>query len=223
MPQHFHRLDLTPSLAKTRLAIHQFLSPGAKEKKIPAHIRNWIRQISELCPEAAYTSRELALHCLTTAFDNTICLYHFYHDKTSSINDTNPPRAHKVTGVPWKRNAHSKDPAKPKIDLEDPKALHCGYHVDEVLWDFYWWKTQWIYSPSLDIGETWRNTRLDPRSRGFMVQFLEGFALVKIDDIYTGSTDPNKSRLARLEQMEANIHHARKVLTKREERLALGI
>lgn len=220
--QPCHSLILILSSVKVRQAVQQFLHPGSKQKKIPTQLRGWIRQISELCPESAYTSRELALHCLTTNCGNTLCLYHHYHDKLSIINDSNPPRAHKVTGVPWKRNAYGKAPGTVKIKLEDPNALHCGCQVDEVLWDFYWWKTEKIFSPTLNIAEPWRNTRVDPRTRGFFVQFLERFALVDINDIYTGSTDFNRSWMKRLEHMEGNIRHARKVLRRDMERLALG-
>lgn len=215
---------LTLFSASAHLAIQQFLLyPGSKKHEIPVQLRSWIRQISELCPEASFATRALALHCLTTRCGNVICLYHHYHDKSSTINDTNPPRTHKVTGVPWKRRVYGINPEKQTdIELESETALHCGCHADEVLWDFYWWKTQKLYSPTLDIREPWRNTRLDPRSRGFMVQFLEQFAHVSINDIYTGSTEMIQSRVARLKVMEENIHAARKFLKRRLEVLAVS-
>lgn len=208
---------------RARQAIRDFLAyPNVKEHAIPVRLRSWIRQISELCPDVSYTTRALAIHCLTTNCGNTLCIYHHYHDKACTINDTTPPRTHKVTGVPYKRHAFGKGAQMSTVSLESINAIHCGCLADEALWDFWWWKTGLQYSPSLNIAEPWRNTRLDPRARGFMVQWVEKFTLLSIDDIYTGSPEFYKSRYAQLGKMEKQAHHARKVLKKEMERLAFG-
>lgn len=192
------------------------------KKPIPIHIRSFIRVVEEFCPEAASTTKALALHCLTSRYGNIVCLYHTSHDKSGKVNDTKPRRKHQVTGVPWERliNAKDRPPNTPLHELA-PKATNCGCHQDDVLWDFYWWKTTCLYSPTLNITEDWGATRLEPRGRGLVVQFLQTFACSKLRDIYSGTVDANRTRLEQLRRMEENVRCARLELEEEMQRLAI--
>ncbi len=191
---------------------------------IPTSLRSYIREVPEFCPQAASTSKALALHCLTTRYHNIICIYHSYLDKKGTANDTkiDPRRVHRVTGVPWKRHINPKSRAAddPLVVLEY-KAVHCGCHVEDVLWEFYWFKTGILTLPTLRLSETWMNTRLRPRMRGLMVYFVKTFICLRIEDIYSSKLDENVTRLVQLTKMENNIRNARIQLEKCMQQLAI--
>lgn len=210
-----------PVLATARKAIRYFLNnPGVTDRDIPTPIRFFIRDVSEFCPEAAYVSRELALHCLTSCFGNTLCIYHTYHDKAGKVNDTKPPRNHNVTGVPWGR---AMNPKKHKQPVELPAdALNCGCSANDALWDFLWWKTGGIYSPTLKVTEPWRATRLEPRARGLMVHFVQEFTHMTLEDIYSGTTDLSQTQLQWMERTKIKARYFHKELEKKIIRLAVG-
>lgn len=207
------------------MAIRYFLAnPDAKDREIPSHLRVLIREVSEFCPEAAYVTKELALHCLTSCFNNTVCIYHWYHDKAGKYNDANPPHTHQITGVPWERDMNAKDRPKdhPLIVLPTG-ALHCGCSENDALWDFLWWKTGGIYSPTLNIAEAWRTTRLEPRARGLMVEFIRKFTHMTLDDIYSDTMDYPKTRAHWLKILEVKAHLYRKDLKQNIMREAVGL
>src|SRR5215469_1588752 len=109
--------------------------------------RYWMRSIPELCPEVSYTKKSLALHCLQTSYGNYVCLYHTYYDKTGKISDHTPGiNGYQVTGVPWQRLANGKS-SHGRIKKRTG-ALHCGCAEQDVLLDFWWWKTGVLSSPS---------------------------------------------------------------------------
>lgn len=210
---------LTPLPAIAREAIRGYLS---FKTDIPFEIRSQIRSIEEFCLEAASTTKALALHCLTSRFGNTVCLYHFIHDKAGRINDAKPQRNYQVTGVPWARAMNPRNrPSNTSLRELPPKAIHCGCHQDDVLWDFFWWKNTRLYSPTLHITEDWGPTGLEPRGRGFMVTFLQQFTHTKLRDIYSGTLDEHRTKLHLLKKMEENIGQVRKDLELEMMRLAV--
>jgi hypothetical protein len=135
-------------------------------------------------------TRKLALHCMTTKFGNIICPYHSYHDKTSSINDENPPNSNSVTGVPWTRVANSKSTSAENRVSQRPGILHCGCFEDDVLIDFWWWKNASLKSHSTGVVEPWRRDRLDTYERGFMVRWWSKWTGLTVNDIYSNHEDP---------------------------------
>lgn len=201
-------LSHTSMTVRARIAIQHFMADP--KYTISTKTRAYIREVSEFCPEVSYISRKLALHCLTSRYHNTICLYHIGHDKGCKTNDTNPPNSHQLTGVPWVRNFNPKKklPSKERVKLE-PGILHCGCPEDDALWDFLWWKTTILLTPTSDIREPWRSSHLDPRSRAFMVTFIRSITYLDIDDIYSGTTDNHRTNLGILRKMEECILAAR--------------
>ncbi|EGO00916.1 hypothetical protein SERLA73DRAFT_71883 [Serpula lacrymans var. lacrymans S7.3] len=67
-----------------QLEIKKFLQ-NPNRSTIDPVIRAHIRASADHLPEAAQTSRQLALHCLTTNCENIICLFHQDNNKTGSI------------------------------------------------------------------------------------------------------------------------------------------
>lgn len=183
------------------------LNPTNKKSRVANNLCNYLHEVSELLPEVSFIDCDLALHCLTTRFHNMFCLYHHTHDKAGNVNDVDPPSFHRVTGVPWARDAKSRDP-KEKPIVREPKVLHCGCYADDALWDFFWWKTGFIHSPTTDRTESWRFTRLEPRARGLMVQFVRDFTHLEIDDIFSGTMDTQKTMLRIFRQMQDNLEDA---------------
>lgn len=196
--------------------------PEDPANEIRPGLRVYFREISEFLPESSYITKELALHCLTTRYYNTFCIYHCYHDKRGTINDENPPASHQLTGVPWVRDANPKNrPAGTPLITRDPKVLHCGCYEDDALWDFFWWKTGILGSPASETKENWKSTRLEPRARGFMVQFVQNMTCLEIDDIYSETTDPCKTQLRIFRKMEQYIMETRMALEAELQRVAI--
>jgi hypothetical protein len=74
--------------AKAEKAIYRFLAhPNDAKLSLPFEMRKHIRLVSGFCPDAATTTRALALHCLTTNRGNAICLYHHKLNKAGRVCD----------------------------------------------------------------------------------------------------------------------------------------
>ena len=71
-------------LEKARTAISRYLQEG---KEIDSGIRRMARLDPEFLPEAATTSRDLALHFLTSREGNIMCGYHSFKNKATYIRD----------------------------------------------------------------------------------------------------------------------------------------
>lgn len=126
-----------------------------------------LREIAELAPQVAGTSRALALHVMETVRHNWICPYHHARDKRGRINDVASNRKYHVTGTPFKRIVNSGKGGRQLIPK--PKGFfHCGCADDHVLADFFWWKSALITSDNSGKSEGWLAQRLDPRARGLM-------------------------------------------------------
>lgn len=218
-PHSSNTNSLNTYIGRGRIAIQHYMNG---EGPIPVKLRAYIREVSEFCPEASFISRDLALHCLTSRYHNTICLYHNVHDRSGKTNDTNPPNSHRLTGVPWTRLLNKKKRVPPKERVvRELGILHCGCEEDDVLWDFFWWKTTVLISPTSGISEPWRFTRLEPRSRGFMVNFIRNLTLLNIDDIYSGVADENKTNVGILRTIEERINPLRRKLEAELQRCSL--
>jgi hypothetical protein len=129
--------------------------------------RHLILSVPELGRRASFHTRELALHVIESNRGNLICPYHKEKDKGGHIHDstTTKQSRYQVTGTPYDRVINvRKDPTC----IRRKGILDCGCAEDDVLLDFYWWKTLTVTSASSKIKEGWRSQRLDPRARLFM-------------------------------------------------------
>ena len=175
--------------------------------QIDPHLRRLIRENQAVAPEAATTSRELALECFTTLPMNVICPYHQKSDKSGKTVDGGDGLKFVLNGVPRPRKTvppaiaqklKKKASAlyKRSGQFRDPRLregfLHCGCPIDEVLMDFYFWKT-WSISGVADgkeVTESLGEQRLTPRTRAFVVKAFEEATCLTIDDLYSGKLPP---------------------------------
>lgn len=175
---------------------------GKKDPTLPSNIRTMIRAIQEFLPRAATTNRSLARHCLNTTWNNHLCHHHQWKAKRQPVKDGDKDGRrvgeYLVTGVPG--------PQLIKDSLVNgvaPGFLSCGCNEEEVLTDFYFWKTQTITSPTTGVTEGWKDQYLDPRARTFVVTAFKCATLLSVDDLYTDIANEraNEQRVLEL-QME---------------------
>lgn len=167
--------------------------PGQRLVPIPVSIRNRIRTVQSYLIEGATTNRKTALHCLTTGNGNTMCRYHQGITKKEHPMDGEYPGdkmgEFNVTGVPGPRVLYPETPA--------PGMMNCGCDEDEVLTDFFFWKTWTVTSTKTKKTEGWKEQCLDPRARAFVVQAFHQATGLSIDDMYfeNRNADQQKKRL----------------------------
>ncbi|KAF8169099.1 hypothetical protein BJ912DRAFT_862301, partial [Pholiota molesta] len=146
-------------------------------------IRRAIRDIPDFLPEAGYSSRKLALLVHENNLENLQCRY---HEKTKNRDkyDGIDSAGQKIHGVPYKPqlNASTQTNITPQDDF-----MHCGCYIDDVLLDFFLWKTMTIHShnPELrGIYESMMATEFPPRVRAFVLQLFLVFSNLQLDDLY---------------------------------------
>ncbi|KAG6810085.1 hypothetical protein H0H92_013381 [Tricholoma furcatifolium] len=144
-------------------------------------LRRLIRKYQTFIPEAAISSRQLALEILTTNRGNSRCVYHHRTDKTSKIRDGRGVKF-QLYGVPeapcflWKKTSNTRKPAE--------GYLRCGCSEEDALLDFAFWKT-WILE-SKGITEGLGEGVLSPRHRAFVLKNFRDYTGLKADDMYRG-------------------------------------
>jgi hypothetical protein len=116
-------------LENARTAINLYLQ---ENKGIDFGIRRMARFDSEFLPEAATTSRKLALHFLTTREDNIMCGYHAFKNKSSGARDGWGKPGMKVRGVPGKRKLGTAG-QHPTKGLQ---VGNCGCMIQDILLEF---------------------------------------------------------------------------------------
>jgi hypothetical protein len=177
-------------------AIDDWIKNG---KPVPTTIRRAVREKQELGKCASSTTRELAIHFLTTRSRNVFCLYHFHVDKKGGKRDGQQGEKYKVMGIPLARNAN-----EVKGDRKErPEGyLHCGCDEDIALTDFYLWK-HWT-AESGGYKEGMKDKFLDPRTRCFVVATgLNRIACLFIDDLYNrGRSDQETVKSALRHQIK---------------------
>jgi hypothetical protein len=147
-----------------------------------------IREIDELLPQAATTSRDLAIHVLTSNRGNVQCLYHWKETETNDRDGPHPDRSHEIVGIPQKRVCKSRkgDPVEPKKGY-----MACGCRIDTGLLDFFLFKTWTIANDKKDDYEGMRGTLFSPRLREFVVQAFMHQAGLSLDQLYTDDPTPD--------------------------------
>ena len=170
---------------------------------IDLHICHLIHENQTVAPEAATTSCALVLERFTTLPMNVLCPYHQKSDKSRKIVDGKDGLKFILNGVPQPRKtippATAKKLKKKALALykqssqfRDPCLcegfLHCGCPIDEVLMDFYFWKT-WNISGVVDgkeVTESMAEQWLTPRMWAFVVKTFQEATCLTIDDLYSG-------------------------------------
>lgn len=174
---------------------------GLRRVPIPLSVRARIRCVQSYLIEAATTNREMSLHCLTTREGNIMCRYHQGITKKSQAKDGDNTGdkigEFAVTGIPGPRILFPNIPKK--------GMLNCGCDEEEVLTDFFFWKTWTITSPATKKTEGWKEQCLDPRARSFVVQAFQQQSGLKVDDLYRQNRTADEQRKFELEKELAII------------------
>jgi hypothetical protein len=151
-------------------------------------------------PEAATTSRELALAVLETNRQNIVCCYH-QRAKGDVVVDGEGKYA--LNGQPYPRKLRKTKAAPPVT--RPPGHLHCGCNEDDVLMDFYFWKT-WSLTSELNgdkVTESMRDQLMPPRLRAFVVHAFKNSTGLSIKDLYSGKRSPeNHEKRCLLKQIQ---------------------
>lgn len=137
----------------------------------------------DLLPEAATSSRRVALEVLKTNRGNLVCGYHQIAKGKVTVDGEG---RYKVNGQPFGRQVRQKK-SQPEVPRE-PGHLHCGCNEDDVLLDFYFWKT-WTCSATVKgevVTEGMMDQRLSPRLRAFVTKAFREATGLTVDDLYQG-------------------------------------
>ena len=153
---------------------------------IDPDIRKTIRQIADFLPEAAQIDYELALHCHENGNGNCSCRYHA-RTKCKDCFDGYLKSPYVNNGAPFPSRLGKSGQA----GIAHPGCMHCGCSIAEVLVEFYFFKTWTIVSLRPDFAalgreEGWGGTYLTTRQRAFLVQAMQKYAGITIDNIYSG-------------------------------------
>ncbi|KAL0947179.1 hypothetical protein HGRIS_013303 [Hohenbuehelia grisea] len=175
--------------AKCQDAIKAFNRNGTD---IPDALRTLMRDVWDLTPEVATTSRKLASHVLTTAWGNLACPFHHVHRTDKKFDGPNPGQKNVIEGIGYKRNFGTQ-----KTRVTPPKGFwHCGCREDLALISFFFHKT-WIANPTRPnfIWEESMNLHdMKPRTRLYVVQNTLKLHLLTLDDLYTNGVEKFDNR-----------------------------
>ncbi|EGN95043.1 hypothetical protein SERLA73DRAFT_77056 [Serpula lacrymans var. lacrymans S7.3] len=158
-------------------------------------IRAHIRASADHFPEAARTSRQLALHCLTTNRENIICLFHQDNDKTDSIASEMRLK-YVISGTP-----HVQQVNRLKVNQVERVAnyLHCGCPEDTALFDFYLWKCLRATDAEGNNKESLKDQVIPPRLRYFLYEAMQDFR-INIDMLYSYKSKNTEAQKTLLRQ-----------------------
>lgn len=141
--------------------------------------RRAARVVCGFLPEAGYTSRRVALLVHWTKKGNCICQLHQDHRNFKS-NDS----ASDFFGVAYEKTLNSK---KDDNRTAKPLHMHCGCLIDDVLLEFFFWKTVTARSthPKLkslawNMGKAFTPTNI----RAFWVSQFKTMTNLTLDDVY---------------------------------------
>jgi hypothetical protein len=172
---------------KGHKAIAAFLKALPNTSKPPTlnkTIRSMIRYIQPFMPDAATTNRALAKACFLTGPSTYLCRYHQVKVKRpGKIDGANQgPGEYKVTGVAFQKLQATKN----NVVVVPEGYFNCGCCEEDVLLDFYFWKTWQISSPTTGVTEGWMDQTLDPRARAFVTAAFRNLQTVSLDELYRG-------------------------------------
>ncbi|KAJ7871228.1 hypothetical protein B0H14DRAFT_3439677 [Mycena olivaceomarginata] len=164
-------------IEKADLAVTNFLkSPTRKANRIPPKLRRLMRLVAEVVPRCATTSKELALHILTTQQGKIHCRFHEI-------------KPYSKAAVP-----------------AGSGFLHCGCDEQAALWELFWFKTWTVASRNpkytgFDRMGRDANDVLTARQRAFFSQAYSTGTLLQINDMYSATYDSvdHMTRLRRVQ------------------------
>ncbi|KAK7059097.1 hypothetical protein VNI00_001722 [Paramarasmius palmivorus] len=212
----------TPVLSVIKKSFYQWLKEikrgeGPADFKPPPYgIRGWVYYSPTLFPEAATTSREVALACMVSGQGTLLCRYHTRTKKSVRERDLRDGEEGLLFGRPWdaihrldwqaldkgqkpgkaaaKRFVQSLSSTSPRgwvvpgwkrFPGRDPRAMDCGCYIEDVLLEFYLWKTGRFTSPVMKMIDHFGRDLLKPRQRAFLLGVYRSETKLDINDIYS--------------------------------------
>ena len=163
---------------------------NSSEKYLPSEIAAAVRENPAKFPEAATTSKRMAVACLTTGIASTSCLYHTFKDKRGLHVDGKTQGGYELHGTPGECpiSRRCKDNITAKLS---EGLLHCGCTEESALWDFLWAKT-WSASEVVygkRITEPLKDDFIKPRHQMFFLNMFKEYTGLEITDMYRGKHD----------------------------------
>jgi hypothetical protein len=215
LPSDMHDLEQGEKAIDTFLTS---LQTAKKLPKLPKTVRAMIRNIQPYLPQAATTNRVLAKACFLTSPMNYMCRHHQSKAKRQGkIDGQNTiPGEYKVTGVAYEKILVSKHNGY----RSEPGFFSCGCSEDDVLMDFFFWKTWVITSPTTQVTEGWLGQTLEPRTRAFITTAFREMQMVSLDEMYSGDRSYTEQRQVLLTLMIQRLSAELESLTAYEDRVA---
>lgn len=156
-------------------------------------LRRSLRHIQCLLPNDCFDSKQAAIAIHMTTQSNLICRFHKRFQKQRFF-DGSKDCINKIQGVP-------KVPCyRDKGHVREEGYMDCGCLIDDVLMEFYFWKTLTITSPLetlIGIEEPMKGTIFWPRERAFLIQAWMAGTGLTVDDIYSSKRPRGMPRIAR--------------------------
>lgn len=146
-------------------------------------LRRTARDVQDFLPETGLKSCELALLVHANCFLNYQCRYH-ERSKNRTKYDGHEVSGYKLHGVAYQMKlGHSTS----NRVMAKHGFMHCGCYIEDVLLDFFFWKSWMIHSrnPDVDImSKTMMDDWLPPRLRAFVIQSFLATSHLTLDDLY---------------------------------------
>ena len=146
---------------------------------IQVKIRRAAREVQEFLPESSYRSLHAAMQVHLASTQNYVCRFHgarrgyIAFDNVSSFVGVGHP---KVLSTPKKRD----------VKLE-PGHMNCGCSIEDVLLEFFFWKTFIVMSSNPQIQTQFRvldHNIIYPDMRRIWVQHWKQSTALTVEDIY---------------------------------------
>ncbi|KDR72068.1 hypothetical protein GALMADRAFT_213516 [Galerina marginata CBS 339.88] len=169
----------TDMAAKARASIHAFMKSGSNSDLNVGHHQE-LRVLQGLLPEESLRSTKLAIAIHTTSAKNTVCRFHKRHQKTR-IHDSVGMNVVEGVGYPAAYGS-LQDPVVPPDGF-----MNCGCLIEDVLYDFYFWKTWTATGRRPDLANRSESLKYDilpPRIRAFVVDMFKKFTRLTLNDLY---------------------------------------
>ena len=196
--------------------MRNFLAAGdSKKARISTTLRAMMRNIQPFIPRAATTNRKLARHCFLTSYGNYMCKHHQSKAKRKPVIDgaNQTVGGYAVTGVP-----HPRLISNDEMD-NTPAAgyMNCGCNEEDVLTEFFYWKTWTITSPTTGVVEHWLDQAFDPRARAFVVTAHREASRLTLNDLYAKCGDEDEHRRQLLRKQIARLQLELEGMREKEE------
>lgn len=143
-------------------------------ENIDSSTKRAAREVQDFLPESAFLSKEIALTFHRASTKNFQCRFH-----TKNRGHTQHDAIGVFVGVGYGKQLSQTAP---------PNHMHCGCEINDILLEYYIWKTLTTVSSNPSFSNTKYPMNdddiLHPRIRRFWIHLWKEFTGLTIDDIY---------------------------------------